>query len=669
MRLHHQLLAVSVLLLSLPWVAYQTVLEMESALRAGQAQALTATAEGVAAVLASDSAMLYPWAARANERQIPDQQLAFLPAQEAIVVDGYGNDWAWMPARVLEANNGFAVHYRSTACGKRFCLLLQVHDGDVRYDNPSRSAEANGDRVVLRTGDGSQYVLATSAPGVINAMLVRGTKSIHEPDIIAHWQDTATGYQVEVSLPAGKLFGRLGFYVVDESGNTRQLLGTMSDTDNAIAPWLISEPPRLRQQLAVFQRAGLRLAVIDNFYWQLAEVGAINTAQVSDSHWLLRAVYRAVLRNDAATLPGESIAGQLTRLEVTSALTGQSAGQWYRSDDPQARKLLSAAVPIVVNGEVQGAVLAEQSNEPYLSLTDHAFSRLLTASVLAIALTGFGLLGYASWLSWRIRRLSRAAHGVLGSKGEWRGEFPNSRAKDEIGDLARSYGSLFARLKEYTEYLRTLSRKLSHELRTPIAVVQSSLDNLANHSLDEQSRIYLQRAQEGTQRLSYTLTAMSEATRVEEAIRSAELEPTSLPALLHDMGEAYAGVHGAGRIRVQVAGGDKRVPVVPELIVQMLDKLVDNAVSFCPPDGEIILRYEDTDKGAVIEVINDGPLLPEHMQQQLFDNMVSLRETSDAVHLGLGLHIVRLIVEYHRGQVSAHNREDGKGVFFRVVFK
>ncbi|TNF36317.1 MAG: proteobacterial dedicated sortase system histidine kinase, partial [Gammaproteobacteria bacterium] len=216
-------------------------------------------------------------------------------------------------------------------------------------------------------------------------------------------------------------------------------------------------------------------------------------------------------------------------------------------------------------------------------------------------------------------------------------------------------------------YLRTLSRKLSHELRTPIAVVQSSLDNLATHPLDEQARVYLQRAQEGTQRLSHTLTAMSEATRVEEAIRSAELEPVSLGVLLRDIGEAYAGVHGAGRIRVEVTNDGKPVPVVPELIVQMLDKLVDNAASFCPPDGEIILRYEDTDEGALMEVINDGPLLPAHMQQQLFDNMVSLREKSDAVHLGLGLHIVRLIVEYHRGQVSAHNREDRRGVLFRIV--
>jgi K+-sensing histidine kinase KdpD len=67
-------------------------------------------------------------------------------------------------------------------------------------------------------------------------------------------------------------------------------------------------------------------------------------------------------------------------------------------------------------------------------------------------------------------------------------------------------------------------------------------------------------------------------------------------------------------------------------------------------------------------VANEGPLLPESMQQQLFDSMVSVRESSERVHLGLGLHIVRLIVDFHEGSVRAQNLEDGSGVIFRVSF-
>ena len=100
------------------------------------------------------------------------------------------------------------------------------------------------------------------------------------------------------------------------------------------------------------------------------------------------------------------------------------------------------------------------------------------------------------------------------------------------------------------------------------------------------------------------------------------------------------------------------------LVAQMLDKLVDNAASFTPEGGRITLALDCDGSQVDISVSNDGPLLPEAMQQQLFDSMVSVREKSERVHLGLGLHIVRLIVDFHGGTVWAENREDGSGVTF-----
>jgi two-component system sensor histidine kinase ChvG len=111
------------------------------------------------------------------------------------------------------------------------------------------------------------------------------------------------------------------------------------------------------------------------------------------------------------------------------------------------------------------------------------------------------------------------------------------------------------------------------------------------------------------------------------------------------------------------------------LLAQMLDKLVDNAASFSPPAAEIQLRLGPLEAGYYcLAIRNHGPLLPAAMQHQLFDSMVSVRDSSDKpagaiparIHLGLGLHIVRLIVEFHRGKVEATNLADGSGVEFRV---
>src|SRR5690606_13820290 len=119
------------------------------------------------------------------------------------------------------------------------------------------------------------------------------------------------------------------------------------------------------------------------------------------------------------------------------------------------------------------------------------------------------LLGYATLLSFRVGRLARAAEQALGPKGEIATAMPGERAADEIGDLARSFGSLLTRLRGYTEYLRTLKGKLAHELRTPLAVITSSLDNIER---EQQTRgdlaPYLARIREGSKRLDALIAAM-----------------------------------------------------------------------------------------------------------------------------------------------------------------
>ena len=356
----------------------------------------------------------------------------------------------------------------------------------------------------------------------------------------------------------------------------------------------------------------------------------------------------------------------MTRLLIVTVLMGA-----FTVSCPPNQPLLASATPIIEQGNIVGVLLAEQSSEQLTALTDGAFSRLLLLSMGAICLVAFALLGYASWLSWRIRRLSHAARKVVSDDGKLVGQFPVSQAADEIGELTRSYGQLLQRIGEYTGYLQTLSRKLSHELRTPLAIIHSSLDNLGNQPLDDASQRYQDRAKHGALRLGKILTAMSEASRVEASIEQAESEQVDMLALLSALTRAYEDVYTDQRIRLQHTsntGADNTLLAVPDLLAQMLDKLVDNAASFCPIGGSITLGYQATASHIVLSVDNDGPLLPAKMRSQLFDNLVSLRDNDpQTAHLGLGLHIVKLIVQSHRGSITADNRADLGGVVFTVT--
>jgi signal transduction histidine kinase len=291
----------------------------------------------------------------------------------------------------------------------------------------------------------------------------------------------------------------------------------------------------------------------------------------------------------------------------------------------------------------------------------------MSFTLFASLLVAFGLLSYATLLSFRVRRLARAAETALTPEGEIHPAMPGRGAGDEIGDLARSFTDLLNRLREYTEYLTTLKAKLAHELRTPLAVVSTSLDNLERESHESHLSPYLSRLREGTDRLDAILGAMSEATLIEQAVTNTELDTFSLSAVITSCVDAYRDVYSDRVFELVDRTTESNVLGSADLIAQMLDKLIDNAVSFSPSASSITVTLTTNEKEIGLRVTNTGPLLPESMRNQLFDSLVSVRkERGQRRHLGLGLYIVALIVKFHRGRIHAENLPDGSGVRFNI---
>ncbi|HZW50299.1 MAG TPA: HAMP domain-containing sensor histidine kinase, partial [Rudaea sp.] len=239
--------------------------------------------------------------------------------------------------------------------------------------------------------------------------------------------------------------------------------------------------------------------------------------------------------------------------------------------------------------------------------------------------------------------------------------------RDELGDLARSFSRLLEESAAYTDYLRTLASKLSHELHTPLAIVKSSLDNLDHQTLPVDAQPYLTRARDGAERLGAIVRAMSQASRMERAIAAAEPEDFDLAAVVRGCVDSYRPLVAPRRLDADLPFDPAPMHGAPELIAQALDKLIDNARGFAPETGWIRIALTATHDGARIAVANSGPPLPPAMQDRLFDSLVSVRDAGargDAPHLGFGLFVVRLIAQAHRGGASARNLDDGNGVEF-----
>jgi len=243
-----------------------------------------------------------------------------------------------------------------------------------------------------------------------------------------------------------------------------------------------------------------------------------------------------------------------------------------------------------------------------------------------------------------------------------------SDAADEIGDLSRSFSTVLGRLARYNAYLEALAGRLSHELRTPVAVVRSSLENLHAARTPEETRTYVARAEEGLARLGTILSRMTEASRLEQSLSAAARERFDAAAVVRGCVEGYRLAYAPGAFEVTVPAEPVPVLGAPDLLAQMLDKLVENAVDFATSGTVIRIHLTSEEEKILIRIENQGPSLPASIRESLFDSMVSLRsEHSGAVpHLGLGLYIARLIAEFHGGALHAENLAGGRGVVFEA---
>ena len=172
---------------------------------------------------------------------------------------------------------------------------------------------------------------------------------------------------------------------------------------------------------------------------------------------------------------------------------------------------------------------------------------------------------------------------------------------------------------------------------------------------------------QGAQRLDGILAAMSEATELEQAIRETAAQPFDLAAVVASCCAAYRDVYPEREIAYRCEAQPATIVGSGELIAQLLDKLVDNAVSFSAPGSRIDVALIAAGDELVLSVANRGPPLPAKMRGRLFDSLVSIREQRDGrPHLGLGLHIVALVADFHGGRCEADDLPDGSGVVFRV---
>jgi len=708
--LRSKLLLLSTFLITIPWFGYQYVWEMEKYLRYGQEQTILGTARALATAL--------------HERpNLFNNQASFLPSVEKgkdlygyqlsqpINLDGHHKDWPnfinkahfygfdnLLPAYQQQSINDLSINYTASVgkYGKYLYFFINVVDNEVIFRNKNARSLTKNDHIELAFtsphGEFQRFILSNKQPGWLDAFQInhKETKQpVSASFIQGQWLNTNQGYNVEFRIPLEKVSDNLAFaiYDVDEAfGETLAVIASADTTSATTLGTILVPSPEIERIVKGMSYTNSSIWVIDQHNRVLAKAGDIKKANglwqrnitppEQDWHYQLKQWLKPIF-NQLLTQPPKDFIDQLvdaqnlTGVHIESALAGNPMSQWRLSYDKKA-VILTAAYPIYFGNKVHGAVIVEETNNGIRTVRNQALEKLFT-SILAIMVFGVvAFFFFATRISNRIRHLRNQAEQAIDEHGRINSMMPPSSTNDEIGDLSRSFSTAVSRLSQYNHYLENMSSRLSHELRTPIAVVRTSLENLTMQQQNDNTNAYIERAQIGLNRLNLILTNMSEATRLEQMLKRTEKTEFDGYKVIKGCLQGYQQIYPKHQFELKTPNESAMIIGSPEHIAQLLDKVISNAVEFSD-DGVINLSVEQSSSTIKIHVSNNGVLLPEEMSERLFDSMVSIRESKHnnpedkKPHLGLGLYIARLICEFHQGEISAANHHNPQGVTITIT--
>ncbi len=368
-------------------------------------------------------------------------------------------------------------------------------------------------------------------------------------------------------------------------------------------------------------------------------------------------------------------------VDIRKALAGESvAGERYNKQD---ELIVSLSLPVKRVQQVLGVVTLESSDvDNIVNGERRALAPIIGLAFLAAILSSLAL---TLFIALPMRRLARAAERVTRSAKE-RDAIPDlSRRRDEIGDLSIVMREMTNGLYDRINDIANFAADVAHEIKNPLTSLRSASDSLRVAKTAEQRKQLVDIIQNDVARMDRLITDISNASKVDANLARETAQTLDVREILSGLTDFYA----------QTYPGDARVIYVRQSasltydnehdletpnpadgqdialnirafetpFAQVLRNLIDNALTFSPPKGEVLLRafvQADPARGdrVIIVVEDDGPGIPPENLETVFERFYTERPQGARFgsHSGLGLAICHQIVKAHKGEIHAKNR-------------
>ena len=238
-----------------------------------------------------------------------------------------------------------------------------------------------------------------------------------------------------------------------------------------------------------------------------------------------------------------------------------------------------------------------------------------------------------------------------------------ARGPGEVRRLGRSFNEMTARLQASDDQRRRLLADVTHELRTPLAVIRGNLEGIVDgvYAADEE---HISMVLEETRVMARLLDDLQILSTADAGALGLNREPTDLGALADEVVAAFAPRAAAADVALSATSGSlAEISVDPLRIRQVLENLVANALRHTPAGGTVTIRLSEHEGRLVVAVSDTGSGIPPEQLDSIFDRYA---RSADSGGSGLGLAIAKSLVEAHGGSIQAENAA-GHGATIRLL--